>query len=390
MKSIKIVLALFVLVVAGCSSDSGGGETFSSVLLTTKAAVLSNNNLVVSTGGIVSADFSESDVCEAGICYSNVPGPTVLNQVISSSFNLDYSASFSDVTFGTTYYMRAFLRNFDTGEVKYGNEVSITIPTSLTTNIVKNISCSGFSVDIDVASNLSSNTERGICYSTSQNPTVSNETFADSTFGSGTFNMTITNSFQSDWVTANNTYYLRSYVRVDGVYYYGNQVSFRVPGYIGGSGGYVFFDKGETTNGWRYLEAATNYLVNTANGNQYFDWNNCNSTTFLAGLSNDIGTGAANTTIIRNGCNFTTNAAAMAQSTSLNGQSDWFLPSLEELRMLYSLKRENIISYNSNVYSLISSSQQSNTTNWAFNFSTGVQAFMTKTEDSRVWQVRRF
>jgi len=119
-------------------------------------------------------------------------------------------------------------------------------------------------------------------------------------------------------------------------------------------------------------------------------WNNCHSTTFLAGLSNDIGTGAENSVIIKNDCNFDTNAAAMTKYTTQNGMSDWFLPSIEELKMLYTLKKENLISYNSSSYPLLSSSQQSNTSAFAFYFSNGTQTGWSKSSNSRAWQVRRF
>ncbi|MDN3677427.1 hypothetical protein QWY90_08860 [Flavobacterium paronense] len=392
MRNIKIILVLFLLTSAfvGCSSDSGGGETFSTVVLTTKPAVLTNNNLVVSCGGTLSSSFSNSNDCEAGICYSTVPNPTVLNQVVNTVLNLDFTCSFGDVVFGETYYIKAFIRNFTTGEVKYGNEISITIPNSITTDIVKNISCSGFSVDVTVASSLSANTERGICYSTSHNPTIDNQSFSNSTAGEGTFAMTITNLSIHDFVFPNTTYYLKSYVKFSGVYYYGNEVSFKVPGYIGGSGGYVFFDKGETTNGWRYLEAAPSNLVYNNNVNWLFNWNGCNSTTFLNGISNDIGTGLENTAIIRATCNFTDNAAAMASSTSLNGKSDWFLPSIEELKKLYTLRAENVYPVFGSAYPIISSSQLSNNSNFGINYSNGNQVTMFKSDYGRIWQVRRF
>jgi len=398
MKNITKIIILFLSITAfvGCSSDSDSDSvaevTLASVVLTTKVPALTNNNLAILSGGKLSSSFTGSENFYTGICYSNVPNPTVLNQQIGagSSSNLDFSCSIENITLGGTYYIKAFVQNGDTGEIKYGNEVSIVIPVSLTTGIVKNISCSGFSVDVNIANSLSGNDERGICFSTSQNPTIENEKIPDVTFGSGTFNITLTNPVVRYFVSPGTTYYLKSFVKINNRYYYGNQVSFKTAGYIGGSGGYVFFDKGEITNGWRYLEAATSELIYNNDVNWLFNWNNCNSTTFLPGLSNDIGTGAENTTIIRNNCNFTRNAATMARFTSLNGKSDWFLPSIEELKLLYTLKEESVISYNSNVYPLISSSQQSNSTNWGVDFSNGNSVGMYKTSAGRVWQVRRF
>lgn len=398
MKKIKLILFLLsiTLTFVRCSKDSPetpiGLPSFNTISIVTKQAVLSNNNLSITTGGIISSDFNNSDFYSVGVCYADIPNVSILNQTLSLNFNsnsLNFNNVINNISFGNTYYMKAFVRNNSTNEIKYGNEVSITIPLSLTTDIVKNISCSGFSVNVNVSTILSSNTSRGICYSTSQNPTVSNQTFEDVTFGSGTFTLIVNNPFPNYYVSPNTIYYLKSFIKINNTYYYGNQVTFKTAGYIGGSGGYVYFDKGEMTNNWRYLEAASNNLIYNNNVNWFFTWNNCNSTLFLAGLSNDIGTGLENSIILKNNCNFTDNAAAMARYISLNGTNDWFLPSIEELKQLYKLKKENIISYIGS-YPLISSSQVSNNTNFGVDFSSGVQVSMLKTEAGRVWQTRRF
>ncbi len=389
-KLLTLFLALSVL--AACSSDGGDGMSIEEVTLTTKAPIWDNNNLFISSGAVLSANFSGSSNYEIGICYNTSPNPTVTNQTVyagSANEGLDFSAGISNVTLSSTYYIRAYVRNSSTGDVKYGNELSISTP-SLTTGVVKNISCSGFSLEVTVPAGLSGNEQRGVCLSTSQNPTASNELIADDTFGSGPFNVSVMNSSFQRFVYPNTTYYLRSFVRINGEYYYGNQVSFKTAGYIGGSGGYVFFDKGQLSNGWRYLEAAPSQLYYDVNQTWYFKWNGCNSATFLSGLSNEIGTGAENSVIIKNDCNYTNNAAAMAKYISVNGMSDWFLPSIEELKMLHTLKRENVIPFTDTFYPYLSSSQQSNTTAFALDMSDGSQIAVSKSESKVVWQVRRF
>jgi hypothetical protein len=387
-------LSVFLLIFTSCSKDSNGStdtntpKTFSELTITTIQPIISTDNLSFSSGGNLSFTLN----FEYGICYNNIGNPTI-NDSFQNAYQLSgntYNSSVSNLTFGATYYVKAYAKDYSTGQIKYGNELSIQIPFSLTTGIVKEITSTGFKVDVLVGTPLSSNTQRGICYSTSQNPTVNNQKIADATYGSGTYTISVDNLGFSPtyFVTKGTTYYLRSYVNINGNYYYGNQVSFKVAGYTGGSGGVVFYDKGEITNGWRYLEAAPSRFVYNSDVNWFFKWNNCSSNTFINGLSTDIGTGYENTYIIKPLCNYTDTAAAMSV-TSLNGKNDWFLPSLDELKALYKAKYVSSIYYN-DVYDIISSSQLSNNTNYSVDFSNGNTSSMFKNSSGRFWQVRRF
>jgi hypothetical protein len=388
------ILSTSLLFFASCSKDNNSStdtiapKTFNELTITTIQPIISANNLSFASGGNLSFTLN----FEYGICYNTIGNPT-LNDNFQSSYQLSgniYDCVVSNLTFGATYYVKAYARDFSTGQIKYGNELSIQIPFSLTTGIVKEITSTGFKVDVLVGTPLSSNTERGVCYSTSQNPTISNEKIPDATYGSGIYSISVDNLGISPnyYVTKGTTYYLKSYVYINGSYYYGNQVSFKVAGYTGGSGGIVFYDKGEITNGWRYLEAAPSHFVYNSDVNWFFSWNNCSSTSFISSLSTNIGTGYENTYILKPLCNYTNNAAAMSV-TSLNGKSDWFLPSLDELKALYKAKYVSSIHYN-DVYTIISSSQLSNNTNYGVDFSNGNTTSMFKTAYGRFWQVRRF
>jgi len=99
---------------------------------------------------------------------------------------------------------------------------------------------------------------------------------------------------------------------------------------IGPAGGYVFYDKGRYTNGWRYLEAAP------ASSETIARWG-------LQGIScpgtnTSIGSGRANTSSIINLLNSNRERGCVAQicaGLTINGFNDWFLPSRDELNLMY-------------------------------------------------------
>lgn len=396
MKNVSILFFL-VCFFFNCSKDSGSNtnepvtDPFATVTLVTKQPTFNfaNNSLVLGGTLSLNLDANNSGNYSFGVCFSTTSNPTISN-FVSNSFsfsNLDFDCNEnSNFSFGQTFYFRAFIRKVQTNEVKYGNEITFVKNLDLTTSIVKDISVNSFKVNVNVGSDFNSNDERGICFSTSQNPTVSNIYRQDATDGSGDF--TINYYFLN--ATPNTTYYLRSYVKYFGRTYYGNQVSFKSCGYVGGSGGYVFYDKGEITNGWRYLESAVSKYIYNGDQNWHFTWNSCNSMSFLNGLSIEIGTGKENTNIIKSNCNFTNNAAAMSNFQSLNNQTDWFLPSINELKEFHKLEQENIINYSNDAYPILSSSQASDNQCYALYFPNGNQTIISKNYAGDIWKVRRF
>lgn len=102
-------------------------------------------------------------------------------------------------------------------------------------------------------------------------------------------------------------------------------ISQTLPYYIGlpFGGGVVFYIDGTGHHG---LIAATG---NQLSGTQW----GCYGT--LIGTSPEIGSGQANTTAIVNSCNEAGIAARICDDLILNGYSDWFLPSKDELSQMY-------------------------------------------------------
>lgn len=103
--------------------------------------------------------------------------------------------------------------------------------------------------------------------------------------------------------------------------------------YLGQTGGYIFYDKGSYTNGWRFLEAAPYGWYNDG-ADPGVMW--CNNGAVITGAdSTAIGTGWQNTIDIENGCTTAGVAADICANLDINGYTDWFLPSKDELNLMY-------------------------------------------------------
>jgi hypothetical protein len=124
----------------------------------------------------------------------------------------------------------------------------------------------------------------------------------------------------------------------------------------GPAGGWIFYDKGYYSEGWRYLEAAPSDCIDPVPYFQGFpnliQWGETNK--FL-GTENKIGSGKANTLAIITGfgvfpLNKPTYAAMACYDLTITNNDfiydDWFLPSIEELNMMYNnLESNNIGSF---------------------------------------------
>jgi sugar lactone lactonase YvrE len=105
-------------------------------------------------------------------------------------------------------------------------------------------------------------------------------------------------------------------------------------GDIGPGGGFVFYDAGSHQSWGRYLEAAP-ADVSPLPGSDYpgFDWCGGSSKSII-GTSTAVGSGKANTTKILAVCSSGA-ARAANEYVAPNGINDWFLPSKDELGLMY-------------------------------------------------------
>jgi hypothetical protein len=108
-------------------------------------------------------------------------------------------------------------------------------------------------------------------------------------------------------------------------------VSYSV-GETGPAGGTIFYDKGNNSGGWRYLEAAPTDQT-TGSG-----WG-CQGTDVPGSSYTALGTGDQNTVdIIAANCATSSDAALIAHNYTHGGYSDWYLPSKAELNQMYQEK----------------------------------------------------
>jgi hypothetical protein len=153
-------------------------------------------------------------------------------------------------------------------------------------------------------------------------------------------------------------------------------------GDTGPAGGIVFYDKGLVSDGWRYLEAAPTGTEFKA------QWGPRDSK--VAGTRAVIGSGKRNTQLIIAALGEAGQAAYLCANLNYNGHNDWFLPSSDELGLMYnSLTRMGLGSFHTGSY--WSSSQDGNYINaWSQRFSDGDQNSNFKNYEFSVRAVRAF
>ncbi|MCL1826792.1 MAG: hypothetical protein FWG20_02010, partial [Candidatus Cloacimonetes bacterium] len=144
------------------------------------------------------------------------------------------------------------------------------------------------------------------------------------------------------------------------------KVSYDINLLVNGSlGGFVFYDKGYTSDGWRYMEAASSSLEFEA------EWGAYDSV--IGDTSTDIGSGKQNTQLIKDWLNIhgeTGKAAQLCQD--IHGKGEWLLPSRDELGLMFhNLHCEGLGDFDGSGVRYWSSSEISQTNTWWKQFKIG-------------------
>ena len=180
---------------------------------------------ITATSASCSANITNdggATITERGICWSTSQYPTKNgSHVAVGSGTGNFSGSMSGLSPSTTYYVRAYATNV--AGTSYSLQISFATANGLptvNTGTVSSITatsavCSG-NVTADGGFTVSA---KGICWSTSQYPTVSGN-HSNNGSGVGSFNGGMSN------LSVNTTYYVRAYATNSVGTVYGSQVSF--------------------------------------------------------------------------------------------------------------------------------------------------------------------
>ncbi len=225
-------------------------------------------------------------------------------------------------------------------------------------------------------------TDRGLCWSsTNSSPTLADSNVSDAAAsGTGIF------SFSSmTGLTIKKVYYVRAYATNSSGTGYGDT---------------IYFDSGRTFGSETYNGAFTNdeYVVfyNDGNGgglassrssNPIQYWSNI-SNTFLSGTKTIIDSCEANTFKIVSQSGHTNSAADFCWGFG-NNDAEWFLPSRDELRLMYNnLKVSGLGGFSNAKY--WSSSENNTTKAYSIDFTDGTVTTENKSDTLRFKPIRRF
>ncbi|MBR3945711.1 MAG: hypothetical protein IKJ56_01260 [Bacteroidales bacterium] len=175
----------------------------------------------VHCGGNVT-DGGRSDVVSRGLCWSTMQYPTLRDSVVAVGNGTGvFETTISTLHYNTTYYIRAYATN-GVG-TSYGEQLSFTtcdglpsVTTVAVSSVTPTTASSGGNVVSDGGFAI---TARGVCWSTTMQPTISNSRTSDGA-GLGSFISSVAN------LEPNTTYYLRAYATNEAGTAYGEQMSF--------------------------------------------------------------------------------------------------------------------------------------------------------------------
>ena len=237
--------------------------------ITTNAIKALDNETIECSGSITSNDF---EITERGVCYSTNSEPTISDKVIELGSGVGkFTCEISELKLNTTYYVRAYAKYED--EIIYSEqqEFQLTLP-DVSIWEISDITYSSAICEGVVSSSAFEITECGICYSTSENPTIFDDIVSHGS-GTGFYDCYLTN------LSSGKKYYVRPYAKYSGGVVYGDQEtfttlkSFMTVYYVdtnewGSVGVYMWNDLGENNNTWPGEKAIKEYI----NVNGYSVW----------------------------------------------------------------------------------------------------------------------
>jgi len=423
----------------GCAIRCIKDVDISTPTLNTNTVTNITQTTAICGGNVTNA--GTTSVTARGICWSTTQLPTIASPHTSDGTGTgNFTSNITGLITNTTYYVRAYATN--SNGTSYGTQLSfitlsnVNLPI-VTTTAISSITSSTASSGGNVTSNGNTITERGLCYSTTTNPTIiDNKITATGTTGSFTINLIN--------LQASTIYYVKAYAICSQGISYGEQIDFTTlpsastlpsaiivdvsPSVTTANVIGAFIGDGITAQGvcWSKTQNPTlssshsNIALNTPSFNYEITGLTQNTTYYIRTYAtNSVGTNySAQWTIVTkipikigdtygggtvfyvetNGIHGLTlksgndgimtwdAAISYCNNLTYSGYSDWRLPSKDELNLFY-LGLGNIFT---NGFRWSSTASSTSTKAWAQVFTTGAQSENLKTNSLLVSPIRSF
>jgi len=313
-----------------------------------------------------------------GICWSTSENPTITdNKTMDGTGKGYFTGQITGLNQKTTYFVRAYATN-DYG-TSYGEQVTFTtltiflpeISTYPISEIKSTAADCGGQIYKDGNGTIS---QRGVCWSTSQNPTTNDKKTVNGS-GLGGFNSKITG------LTNKTTYYVRAYATNEAGTAYGDQKTFTTSFAIGENyqGGRIAYIDNTGEHG--FIAA----LSDQSSGIQWFNGNYIET----GALNYEIGKGKSNTEKIVQAQGDGEYAAKLCYDLVRSGYDDWYLPSRDELKELYE-RKYSIGGFQTDIDYWSSTEYTYYKLAWSLRFSYGGEGEMDKDWPFRVRCIRYF
>lgn len=228
------------------------------------------------TGGDVTFDGG-ANVTARGVCYGTSPTPTISGQHTTNGNGTGpFTSTLTGLSENTTYYVRAYASNSE--GTSYGEQLifitlqAVSLPSVTTNDVTEITQTTAISGGNVTSAGNGTIFSKGVCWSTSQNPTIS-DYYTNDGDGTGSFTSNLTG------LTCSTIYYIKAYATNEAGTAYGEQKSFTtdtpttwnngvLPGLFSiSSTKKVYFSQGNlqyqaSTDTWRFAVNQYDYIGN--------------------------------------------------------------------------------------------------------------------------------